>query len=101
MKKIISLLTCMALISMTVLSFAACNKTSTTNNTSNEVVSVDTQTENQETSNVEQTSEVKTYKIGTLQLVQHDALDKTYQGFVDYLNEKNINFTKCMPNYSR
>lgn len=100
MKKLISLLTCMALISMTVLSFAACNKTSSTNNTANEVVSVDTQTENQETSNEEQTSEVKTYKIGTLQLVQHDALDKTYQGFVDYLNEKNINFTMDFQNAS-
>ncbi len=100
MKKIISLLTCMALISMTVLSFVACNKTSSTNNTANEVVNADSQAENQETSNVEQTSEVKTYKIGTLQLVQHDALDKTYQGFVDYLNEKNINFTMDFQNAS-
>lgn len=31
--------------------------------------------------------EGKTYKIGVCQLVQHDALDSTYQGFVDALAE--------------
>ena len=34
----------------------------------------------------------KVYKIGTLQLVQHSALDASYSGFVDYLNSKNIKF---------
>lgn len=32
----------------------------------------------------------KVYKIGVLQLVQHSALDQSYNGFVDYLNEKGI-----------
>lgn len=35
-------------------------------------------------------SSAKTYKIGVLQLVQHSALDQSYSGFVDYLNEKGI-----------
>lgn len=42
----------------------------------------------------------KVYKIGTLQLVQHQALDASYQGFVDYLNEKGIKFTMDFQNAS-
>ena len=42
----------------------------------------------------------KIYKIGTLQLVQHQALDASYQGFVDYLNEKGIKFTMDFQNAS-
>ena len=42
----------------------------------------------------------KVYKIGTLQLVQHQALDASYQGFVDYLNSKNIKFTMDFQNAS-
>lgn len=42
----------------------------------------------------------KTYKIGTLQLVQHDALDASYKGFVDYLNEKGIKYTMDFQNAS-
>ena len=45
-------------------------------------------------------SEEKVYKIGTLQLVQHQALDSSYQGFVDYLNEKGIKFTMDFQNAS-
>lgn len=42
----------------------------------------------------------KVYKIGTLQLVQHAALDASYNGFVDYLNEKGIKFTMDYQNAS-
>lgn len=44
--------------------------------------------------------EDKVYKIGTLQLVQHSALDASYNGFVDYLNEKGIKFTMDYQNAS-
>ena len=50
---------------------------------------------NQSTTDVE-----KVYKIGTLQLVQHAALDASYNGFVDYLNEKGIKFTMDFQNAS-
>ncbi|MBP3200910.1 MAG: ABC transporter substrate-binding protein [Lachnospiraceae bacterium] len=42
----------------------------------------------------------KTHKIGIIQLVQHAALDASYQGFVDYLNEKGIKFTEDLQNAS-
>ncbi len=42
----------------------------------------------------------KAYRIGTLQLVQHSALDASYQGFVDYLNSKNIKFNMDFQNAS-
>ena len=42
----------------------------------------------------------KVYKIGTLQLVQHAALDASYNGFVDYLNEKGVKFTMDYQNAS-
>ena len=42
----------------------------------------------------------KTHKIGVLQLVQHSALDASYQGFIDYLNEKGIKFTEDYQNAS-
>ncbi|MBR3288485.1 MAG: ABC transporter substrate-binding protein [Lachnospiraceae bacterium] len=45
-------------------------------------------------------TEEKVYKIGTLQLVQHAALDASYNGFVDYLNEKGIKFTMDFQNAS-
>ena len=34
----------------------------------------------------------KVYKIATLQLVKHEALDKSYQGFVDYLDSKGLKY---------
>ena len=37
-------------------------------------------------------SNVKVYKIGTLQLVQHAALDASYQGFIDYLSERGLEY---------
>ena len=46
-----------------------------------------------------QTTE-KVYKIGTLQLVQHAALDVSYKGFIDYLNDKGIKFTSDYQNAS-
>ena len=42
----------------------------------------------------------KIYKIGTLQLVQHQALDASYQGFVDYLNENGVKFSMDYQNAS-
>ena len=42
----------------------------------------------------------KTFKIGTLQLVQHSALDATYKGFVDYLDEKGIKYEMDFQNAS-
>lgn len=35
----------------------------------------------------------KVYKIGALQLVQHQALDLCYQGFDEYLKSKNVEYT--------
>ena len=42
----------------------------------------------------------KEFKIGTLQLVQHAALDASYKGFVDYLDEKGIKFSMDFQNAS-
>ncbi len=42
----------------------------------------------------------KTFKIGTLQLVQHAALDASYKGFVDYLDEKGIKYEMDYQNAS-
>ena len=52
------------------------------------------------TANQSASAEDKVYKIGTLQLVQHSALDASYNGFVDYLNEKGIKFTMDFQNAS-
>lgn len=43
---------------------------------------------------------VKAYKIGTLQLVQHAALDESYKGFFDYLDSKGIKYTMDYQNAS-
>ena len=45
-------------------------------------------------------SEDGAYKIGVLQLVQHEALDEAYKGFIDYLKDKGINFTVDYQNAS-
>lgn len=45
-------------------------------------------------------SEDGSYKIGVLQLVQHEALDEAYKGFIDYLKDKGINFTVDYQNAS-
>lgn len=37
-------------------------------------------------------SENGSYKIGVLQLVQHEALDEAYKGFDDYLKDKGVNY---------
>ena len=42
----------------------------------------------------------KIYKIGTLQLVQHAALNASYQGFIDYLNENGVKFNMDFQNAS-
>ena len=52
------------------------------------------------TANQSTNTEEKVFKIGTLQLVQHAALDASYNGFVDYLNEKGIKFTMDFQNAS-
>ena len=41
-------------------------------------------------SSVEKNDEV--FKISTLQFVKHDALDKSYKGFVDFLDSKNVKY---------
>ena len=40
------------------------------------------------------------FKIGTLQLVQHAALDASYKGFTDYLDEKGIKYDMDFQNAS-
>ena len=42
----------------------------------------------------------KVYKIGAIQLVQHPALDSSYKGFIDYLNEKNVKYSVDYQNAS-
>lgn len=91
MKKIISLITTIALISTISLVFVGCSNSNLTNNA---------ESANQGSSETVENEDSKTYRIGTLQLVQHDALDKSYQGFIDYLNEKNINYTMDFQNAS-
>ena len=49
--------------------------------------------------NVE-TSGEKVYKLGVLQLVQHQALDDSYRGFIDYLNSKGIKYSVDYQNAS-
>ena len=73
------------------LCFVACSKntTSSTTNSASETVA----------ENAPATEE-KVFKIGTLQLIQHAALDSSYQGFVDYLNEKGIKFDMDYQNAS-
>ena len=43
---------------------------------------------------------VKAYRLGTLQLVQHAALDSCYNGFIDYLDSKGIKYTMDYQNAS-
>lgn len=45
-------------------------------------------------------SSEKTYAIGTLQLVQHSALDNSNKGFFDYLDEKGVKYTNDQENAS-
>lgn len=42
----------------------------------------------------------KVYKIGTLQLVQHQALDNSNKGFFDYLDEKGVKYENDQENAS-
>ena len=42
----------------------------------------------------------KTFKIGVLQLVQHNALDLSYKGFIDYLDEIKMDYTVDYQNAS-
>ena len=48
----------------------------------------------------ETTSHETVFKIGTLQLVQHSALDDAYKGFTDYLDEHDIKYTMDFQNAS-
>lgn len=71
--------------------FVSCsNKTVQTNNV------VETTNTTEEATVVETTSQKPKFKIGVLQFVQHEALDKSYNGFVDYLKQKNI---ECVFDY--
>ena len=46
------------------------------------------------------TGSEKTYAIGTLQLVQHPALDNSNKGFFDYLDEKGVKYINDQENAS-
>ncbi len=76
----------------------ACSSNNTAN-TSNQTVEENANVANENEETVETTTD-KVYKIGTLQLVQHAALDNSYQGFVDYLTEKGIKFVMDYQNAS-
>ncbi len=45
-------------------------------------------------------SDEKVYKIGVIQLIQHDALDASYQGFVDALDDAGLNYKIDLQNAS-
>lgn len=81
MKKILGLILTLTLC---IMSFSCNNTNSSVNATENN------QTQDDFTEETETEIEEKEYNIGVIQLIQHEALDRTYQGFVDYLNEKNI-----------
>jgi len=81
-KKILSL----ALTLVLATSLAACGsstKTEESASTTDTTQAADTKTETA----TDTTTSDKVYKIGVCQLVQHDALDAAYQGFVDGLKE--------------
>ena len=78
--KLIKRILCLFIVAVVTFTMISCTK--------NEVMS-DTANSETEENVVENT---KHFKIGALQLVQHAALDASYQGFIDYLNEKAIDF---------
>jgi putative tryptophan/tyrosine transport system substrate-binding protein len=84
-KKILSLTLALALAT----SLAACNSS----NTAKDSASTADTTQNEDTASEGKTEEVTddtVYNIGVCQLVQHDALDAAYNGFVDGLKEAGI-----------
>lgn len=78
MKKLVASLLAVAMVA----SLAGCGSNSGTNETTTSAVSSNTTAE----TTAQNTSDT-VYKIGVCQYVQHDALDASYQGFVDGLAE--------------
>ena len=73
-----------------VLTLVACGNKNTSSTTETNTVS----------QNAKYDESGKEFKIGTLQLVQHAALDASYKGFVDYLDEKGIKYKMDYQNAS-
>lgn len=90
LKKLFSVVMCLSLI----MSIFACSNNSLT---ATETTTVGSSDKNE---SVNTGSSEKVYKIGTLQLIQHAALDKAYDGFVAYLGEKGIKFDMDYQNAS-
>lgn len=82
MKKVLKKIFALALSSSLLLTFAC-----SSNQISNSANSVEG-------------SEEKVYSIGTLQLVQHEALDNANKGFFDYLDEKGVKYVNDQQNAS-
>ena len=87
---------------MLVMSLASCggnSSTSAQNEPKSEKVEETSAQGNPNRPNPEENMK-KTYKIGTLQLVMHPALDSANKGFFDYLDEKGIKYTNDAQNAS-
>lgn len=87
-KKILSITLALALAA----SLAACGSSSKTEDTASSTTeqAATTETATTDTTTTETTTDTasdKVYKIGVCQLVQHDALDAAYNGFIDGLKE--------------
>ena len=89
---------------MLIMSLVSCggkknDNTSASNDTANETTAESSAEGNPNRPNPEDNLK-KTYKIGTLQLVMHPALDSANKGFFDYLDEKGIKYTNDSQNAS-
>ena len=89
-KKLTSILITLSLLSTSLLLMSCGNKTASTS-TNETATTAATEAAK---------SEEKVFKIGTLQLVQHAALDASNKGFFDYLDEKHIKYTNDQQNAS-
>lgn len=81
-KKILSITLALTLAA----SLAACGSSTSTNDQSAETTEIQ-ETTSDTTEGADATSDDTVYKIGVSQLVQHDALDAAYEGFIDGLKE--------------
>lgn len=80
-------------------SLAACGSSNVPVATSQET-NAETPAATEEKQATETPAASKTYKIGVLQLVQHAALDKTNDGFIDALNDAGISYEVDQQNAS-
>ena len=97
--KILKKLFCMFMCLTLTLSIFACsdNKITTENSAKSSDENVSSNDSSKDSSNA---NGEKVYKIGTMQLIQHAALDKAYEGFITYLGEKGIKFDMDYQNAS-